>query len=293
MEKIKGKTYLIKGGTNCGLYLFNDSSCVLIDVGGRGVRIIKILKENNINLKYIINTHEHNDHYGACEKFRENFKDVLIMSSPFAKLYIENQELSLQYIMGGFSNIFMEKFFNTPSIKIDKEINYGKLILNECEFEIIDLSGHTKGSIGILTDDKVLFVGDLLVGEKMLKKYDFLFLYDIKKYLDSLDKLKDIDFEYLVMGHGKDILSKEESFEVILNHKKAINKYVNQVKNILKNPTTLENILKEIIINNNLSYNYKEYHNLKSSLVSMISYLSNEGEIDYILEGGSLLYKSK
>lgn len=66
---ISGNTFYIRGGTNTGLYLFDDNSALIIDPGLSGARpnkIIKILNERNIELKYIINTHEHNDHFGAC-----------------------------------------------------------------------------------------------------------------------------------------------------------------------------------------------------------------------------------
>ena len=93
---ISGNTFYIRGGTNTGLYLFDDNSALIIDPGLSGARpnkIIKILNERNIELKYIINTHEHNDHFGACSQFKEYYKDVEILSSEEAKLYIEKLEL--------------------------------------------------------------------------------------------------------------------------------------------------------------------------------------------------------
>ena len=63
---IKGNTYYIKGGTNTGIYKFKDGSVLLIDPGLLGMRpkkIINLLEENNLKLKYIINTHEHGDHF--------------------------------------------------------------------------------------------------------------------------------------------------------------------------------------------------------------------------------------
>ena len=53
---ISGNTFYIRGGTNTGLYLFDDNSALIIDPGLSGARpnkIIKILNERNIELKYI------------------------------------------------------------------------------------------------------------------------------------------------------------------------------------------------------------------------------------------------
>ena len=68
---------------------------------------------------------------------------------------------------------------------------------------------------------------------------------------------------------------------------------MNQVRTYLNNPITIENILKHIIVNNNLSHSYKEYHFFKSSLISLISYLIDLGEVDYIFKDGELLYYTK
>lgn len=299
ITKIKGNTYYIKGATNSGIYIFEDNNALMIDPGLSGIRpkrVMDVLKSNNIDLRYIINTHEHNDHYGACNSFKSHYKALEILSSYDAKIYIEKPDLFSKYIMGGKSNIFFDNHFKENEyefISVDKTIGPGKININNKEFEITDLPGHTPGSIGVITEDNVIFIGDILVSDKILKKYDFLFIYDIDEYLHSLEKLKKIDFDYLILGHGKEIISKNDSYVLIEKHERAIYKYLNQTRKLLLNNMTLENLLKEIINNNNLSYNYKEYHYLKSSLVSVISYLANIGEIGYTLEGGELLYYTK
>ncbi|MDB8793914.1 MBL fold metallo-hydrolase [Romboutsia sp. 1001216sp1] len=299
LKKIKGNTFYIKGGTNTGVYIFDDNKALIIDpglAGSRPKRIINMLEEKNIKVNFIINTHEHDDHYGACNQFKEYYNDICILSSDEAKLYIEKPYLFGKYIMGGkYNRFFVDKLKNKSldEIKVDKIAKEGSLLLNNEEFEIIDLKGHTDGSIGILTKDKVLFTGDLLIGLDMLKKYDFLFLYDIKKEIDSIMKLKEIDFDYLVLGHSKEVISKKDSKFITEMHLNAIDKYLNKVREDLNVPITLEELLKKIIIDNNLKCNYKEYHFFKSSLVSMISYLADLDEIDYILNDGELLYCTK
>lgn len=296
---IKGNTFYIKGGTNTGVYIYNDNTALIIDPGLSGLRpkrIINILENDNINLKFIINTHEHNDHYGACNQFREFYKDVNILCSQYAKLYIEHPSLFSKYIIGGKSNEFMDERLRSKCLEqtyIDEVLNEGIVNLNNEDFKVIDFKGHTPGSIGILTKDKVLFVGDLLIGLNMLEKYDFLFLYDLKEYISSLDKLRNIDFEYIVASHSKDLITKKESEKIIKNHEAAVYKYVNQIKEELNTPMGVEVLLKNIILKNSLKCNYKEYHFFKSSLISVISYLASLQEIDYILSQGELLYYTK
>ncbi len=296
---IKGNTFYIKGGTNTGVYIYNDNTALIIDPGLSGLRpkrIMNILENDNINLKFIINTHEHNDHYGACNQFREFYKDVNILCSQYAKIYIEHPSLFSKYIIGGKSNEFMDERLRSKSLEqtyIDEVLNEGIVNLNNEDFEVIDFKGHTPGSIGILTKDKVLFVGDLLIGLNMLKKYDFLFLYDLKEYMNSLDKLRNIEFEYIVPSHSKELITKKESEKIIKMHEAAVCKYVNQIKEELNTPMGIEKLLKNIILKNDLKCNYKEYHFFKSSLVSVISYLASLQEVDYTLSQGELLYYTK
>lgn len=296
---IKGNTFYIKGGTNTGIYLFEDLTALMIDPGLSGTRpknIIKMLKNNGINLKFIINTHEHDDHYVSCNQFKLENNDIRILSSRYAKIYIDNPELFSKYILGGKPNNFFNKSLRSEPIydlKVDETLDEGKLILNKDVFEVIEFKGHTPGSIGIMTKDNILFIGDLLVSKEMLNKYDFLFIFDIEEYLKSLKKLRNIDFEYIVLGHGKNLISKVDSEELINMHEKAINKYLNQIRLELNKPMGLEQLLKNIIIKNNLSYNYKEFYFYKSSLMSAISYLCDLDEIQYILKEGELLYYIK
>lgn len=296
---IKGDTYYIKGGTNTGVFIYNDNTSLIIDPGLCGLRpqkIIELLDEKSIYPKYIINTHEHNDHYGSCNEFKKKYKDINILSSEYSKLYIENPELFSIYIMGGRSNKFIDgklKNKSLESVKINSTVREGNISLDSENFEIISLNGHTLGSIGIMTKDKVLFVGDFLISNEVLKKYDFLFIFDVEEQLKSLEKIKSIDFDYLVLGHGKNIISKKDSYELIEENRQALEKYINEVRRGISEPIGLENLLKNIIINNNLRYNYKEYYFYKSSLISVISYLIDLDQIDYIQSEGEVLYYTK
>ena len=296
---IKGNTYYIKGGTNTGIYKFKDGSVLLIDPGLLGMRpkkIINLLEENNLKLKYIINTHEHGDHFEGGIVLLESNPDIKVFSSEEAKVFIENPNFAADYSMGGKANEFLNlKLFNEKNkrIKVDEVIKEGSLELNGEQFEIIKLSGHTEGSIGILTSDKVLFVGDLFVASYMLSKFNLLLLYNVKEYLNSIEKIKDIDFEYMVIGHGKEIISKKAIDEVVKNHKESVFKYINQVMELLEDRITMDNILKNILNNNDLSCNYKEYHYYRSTIVSIMSYLIDLKKVDYEIKNGEILYYSK
>ncbi|WP_455542434.1 MBL fold metallo-hydrolase [Intestinibacter sp.] len=299
LQKVFGNTYFVKGGTNTGVYLFENNEALLIDPGLSGLRpknMIKMFENEKIIPKYIVNTHEHEDHVGACGQIKQVYPDVGIFASEDSKLFIERPELFSTFVLGGKHNKFLnQKLFhrNAEKINVDEILCEGNLNRNNVDFKIINFKGHTNGSVGILTKDKVLFAGDLLIGEETLSKYDFLYLQDVKEYLESLDKAKSIDFDYIVLAHGKRFLDKHDAILSIEKHKQAIYKYLNQIRENLKVPMNIEVLLKKIIKENELTCNYKEYYFFRNSLVAFISYLADLDEVNYKIEDGDMLYYTK
>ena len=54
----------------------NNSACVIDP--GESKPIINFLKNKNINLKYILNTHHHHDHIGGNKELKEKFRSIVV-----------------------------------------------------------------------------------------------------------------------------------------------------------------------------------------------------------------------
>ena len=55
--------------------------------------------------------------------------------------------------------------------------------------EIIPLPGHSYDQIGVRTPDDVVFLADALIGENILSKYKFSYVYNAAEYLETLRKI--------------------------------------------------------------------------------------------------------
>lgn len=66
---------------------------------------------------------------------------------------------------------------------------------------VLHLPGHTRGSIGVLTDDGDLFCGDLL--DSMGKPSLHFFIDDMTAARASLERLRGLDVRTVFPGHGK------------------------------------------------------------------------------------------
>lgn len=118
--------------TNCYI-LASGGEAVVIDPGANADQILEILKEKNLTLKYIINTHGHYDHIGASDKLAEATRAAVCIHPQ------DNNHVKAE-------------------LKLDEGMD---LHLKNLKLKILYTPGHTPGSITILAGD-CLFTGDLI-----------------------------------------------------------------------------------------------------------------------------------
>ncbi|BAH07427.1 MBL fold metallo-hydrolase [Clostridium kluyveri] len=291
LNKIKGSTYYIDAPTNCGIFIFKNKNCLIIDTGinnGDAKRIETILIENNLHPKYIINTHSHMDHCGGNLYFKKNYPGCLVYTSKGEKIFMENPDL--------FSSILScchpSKAFNkiNKSIDVDFILDYGINKLNDEKFNIISLPGHSKDHIAIVTPEKVCFLGDSIFSSEILNKYSLPYLYNIEDSLSSLNTIKELEADYFVISHSEKILTKEEIINLAQANITNICKYEDEILALLDQPLTREDILENITILNELSLDFHQYHLNFSGVCAFINYLYDNKLVDYSIEDGKLYY---
>lgn len=129
---------------------------VIIDPGGDVDTILRIIHENGISVRYILNTHGHADHIIANRELKKELglqscmheEDASFFSKPDI-LQIEEKELGLS--TPGTADI---------RLKDGDTMNVGKLTIR-----VIHTPGHTPGSVCYLVNGN-LFTGDtMFVGD--------------------------------------------------------------------------------------------------------------------------------
>lgn len=292
--KIKGNSYYIPSNTNIGVYTYKNKFCLLIDTGINNTvarKIDEVLKSNNLHPKYIINTHSHTDHCGGNSYFKENYSGTIVYSSIPEKLYIENPDL---HSIISFSAKPSKKILKSkkPS-DVDLILDNGSNKINDEKFDVFESKGHSLDHICIITPEKVCFLGDCIFSIETLEKYPFPFLSDIRESLDTLNTLKEIDAEFFVISHGKDVINKEDLNKLIQLNEENINKNCEMILELLDQPYTREDLLENIMILNDIEVDVKEYLLNLSSLSAFIAYLQDEDLIDCSIEGGKLYFFKK
>lgn len=294
LTKIKGNSYYINFPTNIGIYTFKNKNCLIIDTGKNksdGKKIESVIKENGLHPKYIINTHSHLDHCGGNNYFKNNYPGCITYSSKKEKIYMENSEIHPSILFSASPIKGLIK--STHPIEVDYILDYGLNKINDDKFQIISLKGHSIEQIGIVTPEKVCFLGDSLFSLEIIEKYSMPYYYNIEDALESLNKIKEIDADFYVISHSKDLISKEEIYDLINKNIENIKKYIDLIMELLEQPLTKEDLLENICVLEDITLDFNQYHLDLAAISAFISYLYNKNLIDYSIEEGKLYYFKK
>ena len=133
-------------GTNC--YLLEDEKAhvaAVIDPGDEAGRILQVIKDDGVDVKYILLTHGHYDHTTAVPELHQ--------ALPQAEIYIHKADAN-----GAGSRLF-PLAGHIPDLKFYDEGD--ALTLGELTIQVLHTPGHSKGSVTLKVGD-VLFCGDTL-----------------------------------------------------------------------------------------------------------------------------------
>lgn len=284
LTKLGEKTYCIQNPTNIGIYKLDDEKVCLIDTGNdkeSGRKILKIINEQNWQVECIINTHSNADHVGG-NKFIQDRTNCKILSSKIETAIINNPELEPALLYGAMPlNELNNKFL------FAKESNCQVIDNNLPEgLEYFTLKGHFIDMIGIKTSDNIYFLGDSIFSEETINKYHIFFIYDVEKYLQTLDYLETLNGTFYIPSHVKPLTDLKELIKL---NKNKINEICNAILNACQNPTTTEEIIKKIFDTYNLEININQYALLGSTIKSYLTYLNNQNKVEYFFKD-NLLY---
>lgn len=285
--KLKNNTYYIKNATNIGVYKINETEVFLIDSGNdkdAGKKILKILEEQGLTVKGIINTHSNADHIGG-NKVIQDRTNCIVLGFNIEKSFTENPILESSFLYGGYPfKDIRNKFLLAKESKVtDIEYNLPEGL------EYFNLKGHFFDMIGIKTSDNVYFLADSLFSEETINKYHLFFIYDVKEFLNTLDYLETLEGDFYIPSHcdtTKDIKS------LIKLNRNKVKEIENKIYEILKEAKTFEEILKYIFDEYKLIMNPNQYVLIGSTVRSYLSYLCDENKISYEFIDNKMIWKA-
>jgi hydroxyacylglutathione hydrolase len=178
---------------NCNSYYIGGGVQALIDPGL--TRYLPDLLKQMFNdgikkedIRYIINTHSHPDHFQGVELFDQEV----------VKIAMHRKELDFLKGVGG--ELYGLFGITVPQMQINMPLEDGSIMLGDQKFKVICIPGHSPGSIGLFwPEKKALFSGDVVFLQNV-GRTDFPGGNGglLKK---SIVTLSDLDLELLFPGH--------------------------------------------------------------------------------------------
>ena len=216
-----------------------NSACVIDP--GEADPIINFLKNRNINLKYILNTHHHYDHIGGNKDLKKKFGSVIVA--------------------------FKEDADRIPEIDILVEDNQVWQAENFIA-KIIHVPGHTSGHICFhFFKEKLVFTGDTLFSLGCGRIFEGTY----KEMFESLNKIKSLPEETKVFC-GHEYTLNNSKFCIIYDHqnlnlKKKIESIKQQTQDQLPTiPSTIKDELEcNIFLRTNDLESFSKLRDLKDN----------------------------
>ncbi len=195
---------------NCNSYILGEDKAILVDVGHqRHVNhLLRGMEADGISLDaigLIITTHCHPDHHEAVSSF---------LDGRVKATYHREEGDFLSREGGAF---YQMMGVPVPVDPVEFYLQEGSLQVDRSRYQIIHTPGHSPGAICIYwAERKVLVTGDL-VFYRGVGRTDFPG-GDGKQLMESIEKVRRLDAEILLPGHGEIIRGKDqirENFEMI------------------------------------------------------------------------------
>ena len=192
----------------------NNSACVVDP--GESVPIINFIKKNNINLKYILNTHHHYDHIGGNLELKKKYGSKIIAFKD-DKNQIPGIDILVQDNQTWKADNFEAKIYHTP--------------------------GHTNGHIAFhFFNEKKIFTGDTLFSLGCGRIFEGTF----EQMFNSLSRIKKLPKETeIYCGHEYTLQNSNFCIQQDPKNSKLKNKIIEMKKKLENGLPTIPTILEE------------------------------------------------
>lgn len=207
------KVTMIKGGTDNCYIVSEGKSAILIDTSS-GAGIEQVITEcDKYEMKLIILTHVHFDHAENAAKLSKRYNIPVAIHKLDEELFesFDKQPLKSYGLVGKIVLGLSLKVLRETKVERPEKLIYVKdgddLSSYGINAKIIEMPGHTLGSIGVDVDGAHLFVGDEL--DNWVRPAIAHLYYDFDAVKQSAQKINALGSRTIYYGHGKPTRSRK------------------------------------------------------------------------------------
>jgi len=284
---LKNDSFYVQSPSNVGIYRVGGEA-ILIDGGNSpdaAKKALKSVAELGLSLRAVIATHHHADHIGGCALLQER-TGCKVYCGKEAMGFLTHPKLNAGILFSAEppKELRSKFFLAKPSTCEDIEL----APLPE-GMEILRLDGHSVGQFGVKTPDNVWYLGDSVSGERVLDKYTVSYLYDVRAFLESLDKLEIIEGDFFLPAHDTHT---DDIRPLVRKNREKVFEVMEKVLSVCKEPATFENILRRLFIDYGMQMSVSQYALIGATLRAYLTYLSDEEKLVAEPGEGELLWRA-
>ena len=269
------KSWYIKSPANVGVYRMNDEEVCLIDSGNdkdAGRKILKIITERGWRVSCIVNTHSNADHTGG-NQFIQGRTGCRVLSTDVENAVSRHPMLEPTMLYGGYP---YAKLRNKFLMAKPTEKTCGIVDGLPAGLSVIKLPGHYFDMIGIMTDDGVCFLADSIFRREIIEKYHIVFIYDVAKFLETLDMIETLEAKLFVPAHAD---AAEDVHKLAAANRAKVLEIAELLVGLCREPKTFEKILKAVFDHYGLTMDDNQHVLVGSTIKSYLSYLYDNGRV--------------
>ena len=196
ITRLRPNVYLIDDAGESTCYLICGSERALLVDTANGYGDLAAIVRSITDLPVIVvNTHGHGDHI---------FGNVY-----FDEAWLHPADFALHDMFFGYAKEQLEKEGLTPAAL--KPLQIGQIFdLGGVQLEVVDLKGHTAGSVGLLDKaGRILYTGDGLNTHLWMQLDHSLPMATMLETLTALKEQHGADFDFVAHGHARELRGKE------------------------------------------------------------------------------------
>lgn len=288
LVQVGEKSYYINCPAKIGVYLADEHHVYLIDSGNdkeAGRKVRQILEKNDWKLKGILNTHSNADHIGG-NRYLQNQTGCTVFSGGIEAAFTQYPILEPSFLYGGYPcKDLRHKFLLAQESEVTcfSDQSFPK------EIEIIPLPGHFFDMVGFRTPDQTVFLADCISSKAALDKYAISFIYDVREYLNTLDKIETLEAAMFVPAHAE---ASTDVRELVQYNREKVYGVAACLRAICNEAMTFEQVLQRVFHHYGLGMNFEQYVLVGSTVRSYLSWLKDKGELEVDFQNNQLLWKS-
>ena len=286
--QVSERCYYIQSPAKIGLVRLNDTDVCLIDSGNdkeAGRKVRQHLDRNGWKLTAIFNTHSNADHIGG-NKYLQAQTGCRIFAPGIEQDFTRHPLLEPSFLYGG----------NPP-----KELRHKFLMAQESpaepltpdvlppELETIPLPGHFFDMVGFRAPDGVVYLADCLSSRETLEKYRIGYIYDVAAYLDTLERVKQMEAACFIPAHAAptDDIAPLAQYNIDTVHEIA-----ERIVTLCREPLCFEALLQKLFDAYGLTMNFEQYVLVGSTVRGYLTWLKETGRLEAAFENNLLLWRS-